>query len=42
MFNLHIPRSGVFAGDNRNSSADTLLDCQVQATGNTFDGPALA
>jgi len=42
VFNLHIPRDGVFAGNNRNSSADTLLDCQIQAARNVFDGPALA
>lgn len=42
MFNPHIPRSGVFAGNNRNPRANTLLKCQIQTAGNTFDGPALA
>lgn len=42
MLNLHIPRNGVFACYDRNSSTDTLLDCQVQAASHAFDGPALA
>lgn len=42
MFSLHIPGSGELAGHNWNSSADTLLERQVQATGNASNGPTLA
>lgn len=42
VLSLHIPCNGVFACNNRNSSTDALLNCQVQAAGNVFDGPALA